>query len=100
MKVYFKILGITAGMQLLGFIVEELMSDISIYGIVIFLAVCCFSIIVDIVLSVKWGKTLAQKFVCIFLMPTNYTLILFLLYIAWFVGEWLDILTNFPSNFG
>jgi len=58
------------------------------------------SIVVDIVLAIKWGDSIAKKLIFIFLMPTNYTFLIIVLYSFWLVGQWIEILNNLPPNFG
>lgn len=79
MKNYFKILFITMMIQLAGFGINVLFSNmappgslLSDAGFWIFLAGFPIALIVDIVLAIRWGKDLKQKLIYIFLMPTNY----------------------------
>lgn len=94
MKSYFKILMITMAIQLGCFGINVLHvnmvpieSPLSDLGIWIFLAGFPIAIIVDIVLAIRWGESLKQKLIYIFLMPTNYMgpilVAGFFLYLRW-----------------
>ena len=79
MKTYLKILFITMMIQLGGFVINFILSNmaptaspLADSGFWIFLAGFPIAIIVDIVLAIRWGKDLKQKLIYIFLMPTNY----------------------------
>lgn len=101
MKVYFKILGITLVIQLLGFALGLIAINLTTYsGVTIFVIGCISSIVVDIVLSIRWGSNIWNKLTCIFFMPTNYTLIIALGLAVSYIGKWLDVLTDLPPNFG
>ena len=101
MKVYFKILGITLVIQLLGFALGLIAINLTTYsGVTIFVIGCISSIVVDIVLSIRWGSNIWNKLTCIFFMPTNYTLIIALGFAVAYIGKWLDVLTDLPPNFG
>lgn len=101
MKNYFKILFITLAIQLFGVMVGLLLSEIqSGVGILnglgtIFLLGCVpAAIIVDIVLAIRWGTNIKQKLIYIFLMPTNYLWLVFVLWMVWHIRQWIDVLTN------
>ena len=107
MRNYLKILLITLTIQLgfdtCGTLLSELLEttgNISDISLVCSLVGVPISIVVDIVLSIKWGKTLKEKLLCIFLMPTNYIWILEVCYAIWLLNQWLDIISNLPPNFG
>lgn len=79
MRNYFKILFITMMIQLAGFGMVFLFSNIAPtasqlpdVGFWIFIASFPIAIIVDIVLALRWGKDWKQKLIYILLMPTNY----------------------------
>lgn len=57
-------------------------------------------LVVDIVLSIKWGASLAEKLIYIFFMPTNYTLFIFILFAFQVIRQWMEILYNLSPNFG
>lgn len=107
MNKYLKILIITTGIQLgsvaLGMILANLSEEpgsLSAIGTVLFLFGFLISIVADIVLAIKWGTNTKEKLIYIFLMPTNYTWIVYVLFAFWYVGQWLDILNDLPDNFG
>ena len=112
MKNYLKILLITLGMQIgwiaLGMLLAKIpgmlpgiFSEIMIYG---FFLVLLLSIGVDIVLSIKWGKSIKEKLLCIFLMPTNYTWALIIWLVIWYFTKLMegigDFFTHWPSGTG
>ena len=87
MKRYIKILMITLGIQLGSLIIAMLLANmfrmqgnLALLGTVLLLISFPISIVVDIVLSIKWGASLAEKLIYIFFMPTNYTLFIFILF--------------------
>ena len=52
------------------------------------------AIVVDIILTIRWAKTIVQKLIYIFLMPTNYLWLAFLLWTIWYCKRWWDMLGN------
>lgn len=107
MKKYFKILMITLGIQLgclaIGMLLAnmpEMQGKLAPLGTVLLLISFPISIVVDIVLSIKWGANIAKKLIYIFLMPTNYTLLIFILFAFRVIGQWMEILYNLSPNFG
>lgn len=107
MKKYLKILMITLGIQL-GFLAIAILlanmpgmqEPLEPLGTVLLLISFPISIVVDIVLSMKWGENIAKKLIYIFLMPTNYTLLIFILFAFHIIGQWMEILYNLSPNFG
>lgn len=74
MKRYIKILMITLGIQLGSLIIAMLLANmfrmqgnLALLGTVLLLISFPISIVVDIVLSIKWGASLAEKLIYIFL---------------------------------
>ena len=101
MKNYFKILFITLAIQLSGVMVGLLLSELQsgagmLNGLgTIFLLGCVpAAIIVDIVLAIRWGTNIKQKLIYIFLMPTNYLWLVFVLWLVWHISQWMNVLTN------
>ncbi len=87
MKTYIKILLITLGIQIGYFAIEWILinvMDVKNGFDIGFVLIFPISIIVDIILSIKWGRTLKEKLLCIFLMPTNYTF-----FVVWAIAMWL-----------
>lgn len=107
MKKYIKILVITLGIQLGCVVIGMLLTNMpglreSLAPVGAVLMLVCFpvSIVVDIVLAIKWGDSIPKKLIYIFFMPTNYTWLMFLLFALWHMGQWMDILSNLSPNFG
>lgn len=107
MKRYIKILMITLGIQLGSLIIAMLLANmfrmqgnLALLGTVLLLISFPISIVVDIVLSIKWGASLAEKLIYIFFMPTNYTLFIFILFAFQVIRQWMEILYNLSPNFG
>lgn len=107
MSRYLKILVITLFIQIFCFTLfkvlstgqnSSLMADK--IGTVFFFAAIPVSIITDIVLAVMWGTNIKEKLTYIFLMPTNYTWIIVLVFFIRFVKGVGKILHNIPANFG
>ena len=99
MKQYFKILLITLAIQLSGFAVSMLLINLSDWtdiwfdlAIVVIWLCILTSIIVDIVLAIRWGTSIGKKLIYIFLMPTNYLWLAWLIWVFWYVGQWIDML--------
>lgn len=65
-----------------------------------FIATIVFSNILSVILSVLWCKTLKSKLLTILLMPTNYTLIIFVFLIITFVWKFIKAIGNIPENLG
>ncbi|MBE5929652.1 MAG: hypothetical protein E7268_01160 [Lachnospiraceae bacterium] len=102
MKSYLKILMITMAIQLGCFGINVLLvntmpmeSPLSDLGIWIFLAGFPIALIVDIVLAIRWGESLKQKLIYIFLMPTNYMGPIlaagFFLYLRWIYEQMFGV---------
>lgn len=77
MKKYLKILGITASIQLAGFILmcvlESENFSLGMFPVHIFLASIVVSTLLGIILPICWFKSKGKKLAGIFLLPTNYT---------------------------
>lgn len=78
MKRYIKILMITLGIQLGSLIIAMLLANmfrmqgnLALLGTVLLLISFPISIVVDIVLSIKWGASLAEKLIYIFFMSNK-----------------------------
>lgn len=107
MKNYIKILFITFGIQIAGYICMNLTDYFfrtfsictvaSVYVLGIFIA---SSMILSIFLSMKWQKTNLAKFVSVILMPTNYTWLIIAIIAVNFLNRILEIMQNLPPNFG
>ncbi len=52
------------------------------------------SVMISVILAFKWVKTVKGKLVCIFLMPTNYTLLLLWSAYLLVINTLLDILSG------
>lgn len=107
MKTYFKILGITLGIQLFGFILAYLVDHVfltngsdSMLPFIIGGLFLLVSSILGILLPIIWCDSLKHKIVSIVLMPTNYTWLLLIILVVTFVMKIVQIFKNVPSNFG
>lgn len=99
MKKYLKILLITLAIQLGGFVVSLIIYNLSggtgklsSLGIILVLLCILASIIVDVILAIRWGTSIGKKLIYIFLMPTNYLWLIWLLWAFWYIGQWIDML--------
>ena len=106
MKPYLKILLITFVIQLGGLAVSNLLYDLSGGDLVLsrvgdaIIVLCILaSIIVDIILAIRWGSSIGKKLIYIFLMPTNYLWLAWLIWVFWYVGQWFEMLREFNQNF-
>jgi len=102
MKNYLRILLITLAIQLGGLAVSNILYDLSGGDIIlsnvsdIIIVLCIFaSIIVDIILAIRWGTSIGKKLVYIFLMPTNYLWLAWLIWVYWYFFQWLGMLREF-----
>lgn len=107
MRTYFKILLITAGIQIAGYVITYRVDDLLMptgkstvvpFYIGAFFLVC--SLLAGIILPIRWCKTIRKRILTIFLMPTNYTWLVIVIMVIVFVSRSLDALTNLPINFG
>lgn len=105
MKTYFKILAVTASVQLLGFVltyaVDGMMAERS--GLAPFLVGAAFllvSMILGVVLPMKRFRLWRNRLLTIFLLPTNYTWLVIAFGVIRLVGNLLNILEGIPDNFG
>ena len=104
MKKYIKIFFITLSIQIVGYLLSVLLnevtvgsnlkSDITILPVILGVVV---ALVVDIILAIRWGNSIKAKLVYIFLMPTNYFWLVFLLWAISHVKQWADILLNIYS---
>ncbi len=101
MKKYFKILIITLTIQLGGILLKMIAFNLGIesntllnIGNICVLFSILMSFIVDIILAIRWGTNIRQKLVYIFLMPTNYFWLVYLLWAFWYIGQWIDMITG------
>lgn len=99
MKPYFKILLITLAVQLGGLGVSKLLYNLSggsgvLYDLRFVIVLLCIlaSIIIDIVLAIRWGTSIGKKLIYIFLMPTNYLWLVWLIWAYWYVYQWIEML--------
>lgn len=103
MKIYFKILAITAGIQIISFCLFHISDQLltrSMIPICIILIGIILSMVLGIILPIQWYSTKKKKVLGIILLPTNYTLLFLVLSVVFFVNSLLDILTQIPDNFG
>lgn len=107
MRTYFKILSITAGIQIFGFLVcygldflLESQGTSTLLPLYIGAVFVMISTILGIVLPIFLYNTRIQKIITIFLLPTNYTILICIMAIIKFVSDIGDILNNIPDNFG
>jgi len=101
MKNYIKIFIITLMIQLFGVVVKFLLTNLWVesdilldLGTAILLLSVVAAIIVDIVLAIRWGRSIKQKLVYIFFMPTNYLWLIYLIWAFWYIGQWIDMISN------
>lgn len=107
MKAYLKILAITASIQLLGFLIAygvdfllKSAANSTIFPIFIIIIAVLSSLILGIVLPIRWCNNRLYKIVTILLLPTNYTWIFIIFGVIKIVKSILDILESIPPNFG
>lgn len=96
-------LGIQLGSLAVGMLLANMpgmQGNLAPLGTVLLLISFPISIVVDVVLSIKWGADIAKKLIYIFLMPTNYTLLIVILWAFRVIGQWMEILYKLPPNFG
>ncbi|MBE5876473.1 MAG: hypothetical protein E7290_06255 [Lachnospiraceae bacterium] len=87
--------------QLFGVVVKFLLTNLWVesdilldLGTAILLLSVVAAIIVDIVLAIRWGRSIKQKLVYIFFMPTNYLWLIYLIWAFWYIGQWIDMISN------
>lgn len=107
MRTYFKILSITVGIQILGFLIcylldfifetQESSTILPLYVGALFMMI---SMVLGVILPIRWCSTISKKIITIFLLPTNYTILLCIVFVIRFIGNIGDILNNLPDNFG
>lgn len=104
MKKYLKILGITCLVQGICMGLSILLSMLGEswdgFSTLVFFGALPASVLIDLIMSIRGKGRLGEKLACIFLMPTNYTGLLLLLWGGNLVGQWLHILDKIPANFG
>ncbi len=107
MKTYFKILAITAGIQLGGFGLTYLWDAILAGGETSTIAplfvgglFLLASMAAGIILPIKWCQGLRQKLLTILLLPTNYTWLVIAVALVRFVLGLLEILEGISESFG
>lgn len=100
-------LAVTAGIQIVGFSLTYWLDfflskfgSSTIAPVFIGGSFLVLSMIVGLILSLKWCGSWKKKILTILLLPTNFTWILFIIAAIRLVGGILDILENIPSNFG
>lgn len=101
MKKYFEILIITFAIQFAGLTVSSIiykyyksLNKLNNIGAAVVVASILVAIIVDIVLAIRWGSNIKQKLIYIFLMPTNYLWLAFIIWTFWYIGEWIDMIEH------
>ena len=104
MKIYIKIFFITISIQIVGYLASVLLNevtfglnlefDITILPVILGVVI---ALVVDIILAIRWGNSIKAKLVYIFLMPTNYFWVVFLLWAINHVKQWIDIFANIYS---
>lgn len=101
MKNYFKILLITFAVQLCGYVIGGVLTNLPIgedifgsTGLLICLLGFPISIVVDIILANKWAESKKQKLCYTLLMVTNYTWLMLLLYAFWYIDQWIKMLLS------
>ena len=99
MKSYLKILLITLAIQVGGLVVSKILYNLSggtgvLSDLRIIIVLLCIlaSIIVDIVLAIRWGTSIGKKLIYIFLMPTNYLWLAWLVWAYWYIYQWIEML--------
>jgi|BioPla2DNA2_1021312.scaffolds.fasta_scaffold100539_2 uncharacterized protein YacL len=101
MKNFIKICLITLAIQLGGIVVGLLVSNLCSasdllkrLGTTSVLISVLVSIMVDIILAIRWGTNIKKKLIYIFLMPTNYLWIVYVIWAFWYIGQWIDMIMN------
>lgn len=101
MRNYAKILLITLAIQLSGFVVKlllfKLLGDadaVDMIGNIIVVISIIASVIVDFILAFRFGTSIKKKLIYIFLMPTNYLWMLYVVWTFWYIDEWIHMLTG------
>lgn len=107
MKIYLKTLAITAGIQIVGFMLAFLLDGLlsrlessTIAPVYIGGFFVLLSMIIGFALPAKWCETRGKMALTILLLPTNYTWLVLAIAVIKFVGNILNILKNIPANFG
>lgn len=107
MKTYLKILFISGGLQILAFVVRRVVDYLTIKStgssmlpFYAFLVCMVLSMIIGIILSLKWYSSLRAKILGIVLLPTNYTLLTMFVIVSRGIKVFIKILQDLPSNFG
>lgn len=107
MKVYFKILFVAVATQIIGFIITYLLDFMlpkteqsTIAPIVVGITFVVISMVFSFVLVIRWCKSKGGAFITYILLPTNYTWLVLASFVARFVKCILNILADFPPNFG
>lgn len=107
MKAYFKILEVTLAIQIMGhgltYWCDDLLSrsgtgtvaPVFVGGFFLLL-----SMIVGLILAVRWYGSWKNRLLTILLLPTNYTWLLYVIAVVKLIGGILDILEDIPPNFG
>jgi len=107
MKTYFKIFAVTIAVQIIGFVLAYVTDEFlriqnvsTVLPVAFLLSGVLISTILGIILPVVFGKTLKQKLLTIFLLPTNYVWLLIIFMVIYFYHHIVEILTHIPANFG
>ena len=107
MKTYFKIFAVTIAVQMISFTLTYVTDEFlrrqkasTVLHVAVLLSGVLISTILEIILPVVFGKTLKQKLLTIFLLPTNYVWLLIIFMVVYFYHHIVEILTHIPANFG
>lgn len=108
MKTYFKILFITVSIQVMGFLMMNLIDNISmadgekstVFPVWFWLTSILISTVLGIVLPILWCKTKKGKITAIIFLPTNYTWLFIIVAVIKLAGLIFNVLDGIPDNFG
>ena len=107
MKVYLKILFIAAAMQIAGVCFTWFAGGLlqksgksTAVAILIGIGLLVLSMILSLILAIRWCRTKRGAFFTYVLLPTNYTWLAAVMLVIGFVRDLLDILESCPPNFG
>lgn len=93
MNKFFKLLVITTSIQIVGVLAVFVMNSfatgklevLALYSPYLYMIAVLISLIVGIVLAIRWGENRKEKLMYIFLMPPNYLSLAVLVYDLWFL---------------
>lgn len=96
MKPYVKLLLLTLGLQTGAWAFSYLLYNYSDSQNLALLASClligCFpvAIVLDIIFAIRWGKSPKEILACIFLMPTNYVVPVFIVWVFYQITKFFS----------